>query len=126
MPETITPGQIAQRRHFRMVDIFLLSTLVLVLVALASLFGTLQDIQQNQAEGKERTFQSRAVICDMTAALGLTPNPECNGPEVMAYRDETAATTGTTGARNSKATLNAVCHLAARLGELVPECEPEG
>jgi hypothetical protein len=106
------------------VEKFTLITLVLVLLALVVLFGQNHATQVEQRAGEQRGYKNRAVICDMVAGLGLHPNRECDEPKVVTYRDKTAATTGTTGARNSRLTLAAVCHLAEHLQVAVPECDP--
>jgi hypothetical protein len=124
MPEGMVAelGRPAERRKFRSLDRFILITLLLILAALVYGFGLFQQVKTEQGASEQRGYKNRAVICDMTAALGLHENPECSDPQVAHYRDQTAATTGTTGARNSKTTLLAVCRVADALKVFVPEC----
>lgn len=124
MPDSIAHGEAAPRERFRAIDRFILAVLVLVLIALVAVFGVVRDTRAEQNASAERGYKNRAVLCDMVAGLGLHENPECGDAAVEKYRDKAAGTTGTTGARNSKATLTAVCHLAAYLGVPVPECDP--
>lgn len=122
----LEPGTVAPRLTFPARELFLQATLILILIALIGVFGQNRRIQTEQGASEQRGYKNRAVICDMIAGLGLHEGRECADPNIQHYRDKTAATTGTTGARNSKTTLNAVCHLAMSLRVTVPECDPAG
>lgn len=109
-------GQPANKERFiRPAEAVIMFGGLLMFIALYMLFS-------NQNASEQRGYKNRAVICDMVTALGLKENPECTEPQVQKYRDDTAATIGTTGARNSRATMVVVCKMAVELKMTVQEC----
>lgn len=65
-----------------------------VLVALGGLVDLLQfvqveNVQRFQREGRERTYESRAVACAGLVVEGIELPPPCLVPEVVAHYDPT-------------------------------------
>ncbi len=65
---------------------------VFVAIALVLMFLQIQDVQQAQDAGRERTYKSQALSCSIKIAIGgdVSQDAACQTPEVLALYDENA------------------------------------
>lgn len=88
----------------------LLSVLLFLLYGkVADLVAGQDQVQQTQADGKERTFQSRAIQCDLAKGIGVTEPAECADPETARYRDPQIVEGSSASARQSKTLREVIC-----------------
>lgn len=90
---------------------------VMVLGFLANIAVTqfrFETIERNQSDGRERTFQSRAVSCQVLLSLGQDDQTGlCDDREVMTYYDPTLITLTPTA--------SITCDIARQLATIDPD-----
>lgn len=86
---------------------------VVVMAAGSFLFQQVAAIQQTQRDGEQRTYQTRAITCDMTKGIGVSEPKGCDAPEVTQYRDPTVTPASSASSRASDNLRKLMCVVLA-------------
>lgn len=77
------------------------------------------DIQDTQADGKTRTFQTRAITCDLSKGIGVSEPKGCSALEVVKWRDPNVQPASSASSRASLQLKQVICQVLDRPGSTI-------
>lgn len=124
------PGVPAARTPIaRPIEVIIVVVGLMLLIGQYVNFQQNQDIQQTQSEGKVRTFQTRAITCDLSKGIGVIEPEGCSTPEVVEWRDPKVLFASSASSRASGELKAVICSVLMRSDTIVLPpglCQPTG
>lgn len=106
------PGE--HQKLARPIELIILVSMILLLFGQFLNFQQNQAIQETQEEGRERTFQTRAITCDLSKGIGIDEPAGCSHSEVVKWRDPRVKAASSASSRASMELKAVICSIMNR------------